>query len=152
MTLISNKDINIKMTRLSRDQQFTSSFTDFMVCLQDEYLHLKKWSIHCTTKNKSSSVHEYALQIPKQTVLYTIDAHTNALTGERVESEVVMEDQDVPDNRTLHLFFGDYFVDFDLEKSGKVLSGTYITDIKIDIVPAYGFASCDSILEWQTVS
>ena len=73
------------MTRLSRDQQFTASFKDFMVCLQDEYPDLKKWSIYCTTKNKSSSVHEYTLQIPEQTILYTIDAHTNGVTGEQVD-------------------------------------------------------------------
>ena len=119
MTLISNKDINIKMTRLSRDQQFTSSFTDFMVCLQDEYLHLKKWSIHCTTKNKSSSVHEYALQIPKQTVLYTIDSYLNVETGEQVDPEIVLGDQDVPDDNTLVTFIDDYFGEFYLKKGEK---------------------------------
>lgn len=120
------------MTRLSRDQQFTASFNDFMVFMQNEYPNLKKWSTYCTTKNKSSSVHEYTLHIPKQTILYTIDAHTNGVTGQQVESEVVMEDQDVPDTDTLHLFSNDYFLDFDLVKLGKVLSSTNITHIKID--------------------
>jgi hypothetical protein len=142
MTLISNTDINITMARLTRDQQFTASFTDFLVCLKNEYPDLNKMAFFCTTKNKSSSVHEYTLHIPKQTVLYTIDAHTNVLTGEQVEREVVMEDQDVPDDDSFRTFIDDYFGDFYLKKGEKFLSDVSVTDINID-------AKCDLIAKIQ---
>jgi hypothetical protein len=120
------------MARITRDQQFTASIKGFATCLKNEYPDLNKMSFFCTTKNKSSSVHEYSLHIPKRTVLYAIDAHTNVATGQQVEREVVMEDQYVPDVDTFQTFFDDYFGDFYLKKGEKVLSDVSITDINID--------------------
>jgi len=120
------------MTRLTRHQKFTASFKGLLPHLKKEHPDFKKYALYCTTENKSSSVHDYTLYIPKKIALYTIDAHTNAVTGQQVEREVVMEDQDVPDTDTLELFFNDYFYNFDLVKSGKVVSDVSIADIKID--------------------
>ena len=100
------------MTRLTRHQKFTASFKGLLPHLKKEHPDFKKYALYCTTENKSSSVHDYTLYIPKKIALYTIDAHTNAVTGQQVEREVVMEDQDVPDTDTLELFFNDYFYNF----------------------------------------
>ena len=132
MMLISNTDINIKMARITRDQHFIASFNGFAECINKEYPNFKKMSFYCTTENKSSSVHKYALHIPKKTALYVIDAHMNVATGQRVEREVVMEDQYVPDVNVFETFIDEYFGEFHLVKSGKVVSGVSITDIKID--------------------
>ena len=120
------------MTRVTRDQQFSESFTTFMVSIQE--LHcpgLIDWCANCITTNKSVSTHDYHIQIPKQKFINEIRPYMFPATGKYTELEIIKEDQEVPSVENFQDYFHEYFDKYTLGRSGKILSNVDISDITI---------------------
>ena len=133
------------MPRLTRDQQFRESFIDFLVETEDScFPDLKEWKLECLTKNKTSSLHEYRFQIPKKTIIFTIDAHTDA-NGVQHPAESIEGEQTIP---TLYDFYNQFHRYFDphvLKQFNSIVSYTSLVsenynengDLVAEIVVCY---------------
>ena len=107
------------MPKLTRDQQFNRCFEEFMDNTRDVfYPELKEWSLQDLTKNKSTSLHQYQLKIPKKCVIYTIDSYTDPITGIRQPGAVVQGDQEIPEISDFSNKFHTYFDKFILMTNG----------------------------------
>ena len=117
------------MPRLTRDQQFQESFTDFMEGVTALYYQdLKEWSLECETANKTASTHEYAFKIPQKVVEYSIDAHVDPL-GQAHPPETVYGDQQVPSIPDFLTHFHSYFDAYILKHFDSMLSYTSIIQV-----------------------
>ena len=126
MMMISNQSTSFTMPKLTRDQQFKICFNEFMDSTCDiHYPDLKEWSLQDLTKNKSSSIHQYQFKIPTKRVIYTIDAHTDPITGIRQPGAFVEGDQEIPEVSDLSSKFLAYFEKFMLwSDRGNLISYT----------------------------
>lgn len=123
--MISNQSTSFTMPKLTRDQQFKFCFEEFMDSTSDLYYpDLKEWSLQDLTKNKSSSIHQYQFKIPAKRVIYTIDAHTDPITGIRQPGAFVEGDQEIPEILDFSSKFLAYFDKFMLWNSGNLISYT----------------------------
>lgn len=124
--MISNQSTSFTMPKLTRDQQFKICFNEFMDSTCDiHYPDLKEWSLQDLTKNKSSSIHQYQFKIPKKRVIYTIDAHTDPITGIRQPGAFVEGDQEIPEIPDFSSKFLAYFEKFMLWSDlGNLISYT----------------------------
>lgn len=119
------------MPRFTRDQQFRASFKEFMVSLQDMYYpNLHDWRIESQTANKSSCIHQYNFNIPKKSMIYTIDAYTDPLTGVTHPPEIVEGNQEIPEKADFATHFDAYFGKYILRLEGALMSYTSLVNIK----------------------
>jgi hypothetical protein len=118
------------MPKLTRDQQFNLCFGEFMGSTCDLYYpDLKEWSLESLTKNKSSSVHQYQLKVPAKSVIYTIDPHTDPITGILQPGAVVQGDQEIPEIHDFSDKFQEYFDKYIMKSRRVVVSYTSIGSI-----------------------
>jgi hypothetical protein len=119
------------MPRFTRDQQFQASFKEFMVSIRDLYYpDLNEWRLESQTANKSSCIHQYNFNIPKKTVIYTIDAYTDPMTGVTHPPETGECDQEMPEIRDFAKHFEAYFGKYILRLGGALMSYTSLVNIK----------------------
>lgn len=128
--MILNQSTSFTMPKLTRDQQFNLCFGEFMDSTCDLYYpDLKEWSLESLTKNKSSSVHQYQLKVPAKSVIYTIDPHTDPITGILQPGAVVQGDQEIPEIHDFSDKFQEYFDKYIMKSRRVVVSYTSIGSI-----------------------
>lgn len=128
--MILNQSTSFTMPKLTRDQQFKLCFGEFMGSTCDLYYpDLKEWSLESLTKNKSSSVHQYQLKVPAKSVIYTIDPHTDPITGLRQPGAVVQGDQEIPEIHDFSGKFQAYFDKYIMKSHGVIVSYTSIGSV-----------------------
>ena len=117
------------MPRLTRDQQFQASFKRFMdeIC-SVYYPDLREWDLNCETANKTSSVHEYAFNIPQKVVVYSVDAYIDP-EGVLHPPETVEGEQEVPAVPDFLTHFHNYFDAYILKHFDTMLSYTSMIQI-----------------------
>lgn len=127
---MSIKNPQDNMPRVTRDQQFKESFNEFIVSTRDLYYpDLSVWSLESLTIHKSSSLHEYAFEIPNQIVQYVVDAHTD-VHGVHHPMESVEGEQEMMTDRDFVTHFKMYFGDYTLQKDGTMMSYTVVENIR----------------------
>jgi len=130
MMMILNQSTSFTMPIITRDIQFQWCFKEFMDSTSDLYYpDLKEWSLKSLTENKSSSIHQYQLKVPAKSVIYTIDPHTDPITGLRQPGAVVQGDQEIPEIHDFSDKFQVYFDKYNMKSHGVIVSYTSIGSV-----------------------
>jgi hypothetical protein len=117
------------MPRITRDQQFTASFEQFMENICDVYYpDLCEWKLTGKTPNKTSAVHQYDFVISKKNIIYSIDSYTDA-NGVVHPPETLEEEQEIPMVRDFMAHFHAYFDRYILRNADSVCSYTSLANI-----------------------
>jgi len=119
------------MPRLTRDKQFQESFQEFMVSYRDlhyPYLQDDGWSLESLTKNKSSSLHQYAIKISKHFFVYNIDAYTDP-QGVFHPACIERGETDMPSPTEFTTIFNNHYGKFIMKQRDVLMSYTSLAKV-----------------------
>ena len=130
---IENSKTN-KMPKYTRDQLFQTSFHRFMASFIDTYCEdLTVWRLTCLTENKTSSVHTYSFEVPKQISIGRVDTAFVDQNGVQQEpGGELLIDQEMPSVECFSDVFTNHYVHYELEQNGRVLSYTSLNNCSLN--------------------
>lgn len=118
------------MPKLTRVEQFTRSFGEFM---NSKFSNINDWTLNPKEKYKNQCCHMYDFKIPENYDMFYIDISRRDENGVQIRETVPHYDiQALPLNNEFKQVFKEHFSAYYLKQQRKILSYSIIRSITID--------------------